>query len=313
VEKRLEGICYTQESGTIIDHMYAVVDYLKLGPGTKDLFAGMSCLAFRFSVDRFLSFPSTSLYNWNENWLAADFLGIYTEAYSSFNADVTFPLYQKKMIKRIIASIEKDIPVIVWQEGFQLVIGYHLESEELLLLSGDKTNTLKFSDFGVSSLPVWYAHFFTRDRIEMDAKEMYMESLFQAVYKFQTHDLSLPRDTYACGRRVYDFIIEALQEGFYCKKSFQRTLETHTKLKFHMIHYFREILKKMPELKALEMELISFDALYQEIEELIFKKDILKLADLYKDAKQREENIYATIQIVYQEEFANRFGTIGLR
>ncbi|MGV3465357.1 MAG: hypothetical protein ACO1OT_08705 [Heyndrickxia sp.] len=311
--KVLEGICYTQESGTIIDPMYAVVDYLKLCPGTKDLFAGMSCLAFRFSVDRTLSFTSTSLYNWNENWLATDFLGIYSEMYSSFTDDATFPLYQKKMIERIVASIYEDIPVIVWQDGFQLAIGYHQESEELLLLNGDKTNTLKFSNFGVSSLPVWYAHFFTRDRIEMDSKEMYMESLFQAVYKFQTHDMSLPRDTYACGRRVYDFIMEALCEGTYCKNSCQRTLRTHANLKFYMIRYFRTILRKMPELRVLEKKINSFCALYQEIEAFIFKRDIPKLVDLYKDAKQIEDSIYVTIQKVYQEEFANRFGTIGLR
>ncbi|MFD2444869.1 hypothetical protein ACFSO7_12940 [Bacillus sp. CGMCC 1.16607] len=306
-------ISYVRNSSTIIDPMYSILDYLNIIPFNQDIFSGVSSLVFRFSVNRKLDFPSTFIYNWNENWLATDFIGIYSKMYSSYTDDFTFPLYQKKLLHAIIKNINDDIPSIIWRDEFVVVKGYDDEKKVLIYTDGEAEHLLSYPELGYSSLPMWCIHLFSKDKIILDEKELYLESIFQAVYKARSHDPSLSEEHYACGLKVYDFINDALKDRLTLDESTIRTLKTFSALKHQLSNYFHAIKWKMPELAATLDQLDNLSDVFSTIKEQLYSGKPASLIPLFTQAKKFETNFFQSLEETYQVEFHNRMGSIWLR
>lgn len=302
----METIFFEKQSNTIIDPMYSILKYLGLITYSKDVFSCVSSLAFRFSVNKRMESSSTFLYNWSENWLATDFIGIDSKMYSAFTDDFTFPLYQKKLLQSIKTNIDEGIPSIVWKDGFVVVYGYDDDNRILFSTDGEKDDSIPYEKLGFSELPMWCVHLFSKDKIFISEKELYLESIFQAVYKWKSHDPSLSEKDYACGSGVYDFMIDGI--GKYQENVIQ-TFHIFFALKKHIHHYFFEIAPKMPELHPVLERVRSHSILLDEIN---FQKSS-HLVPLLKEAKRREAGIYEALEETYQTEFHNRMGSIGLR
>ncbi len=309
---KMLDIQYQPHSNTIIDPMYGVLNYLKLISVDKDTFAGISSLAFRFSVNKELDYMSTFFYNWNENWLATDFIGIFTKMYSAYTDDVTFPLYQKNLLEKIKENVDFGIPSIIWKDGFVVVKGYDDENAALVYTDGQKDHVLQYSELGYSSFPMWGIQIFSTESIIMDEKELYFESIFQAVYKAHSQDPSLPKEQYACGLRVYDFIVDCLKQGELNEEQIN-TMRTFCTVKEHLCQYFLKIQPYMPELSKTTEYILRIKNLFKKIEESLHDSSYLQSISFYLEAKEIESLFYRELENIYHIEFHNRKNSIWLR
>ncbi|MHC0039515.1 hypothetical protein [Pseudoneobacillus sp. C159] len=302
-----------RDTSTIIDPLYSVLAYLNLIPFDKVIFAGVSNLVFRFSVNRSLEFQSTFIYNWNANWLATDFIGIYSNMHSSFTDDLTFPLYQRKLLQSIKQNLDDGIPSIIWRDDFVVVTGYH-DGEELLFYSdGNGEHPLAYHELGYSSIPMWCIHLFSRDKIEIHPKELYLESIFQAVYHSKHHDTTLDCEEFACGVRVYDFIHDALSGREAPDCSVGTTLSTFIKVKLQMCRYFIKIQSSMPKLKELLDDLEELVAVLSNLQKRLENVSDSVLISQFQDAKRLEMAFFQKLEKTFQTEFHNRMGSFWLR
>jgi hypothetical protein len=313
LEKKRLMVDLPRDTATIIDPMYSVLAFLDLIPFDKVTFSGVSNLVFRFSVNRKLDFQSTFIYNWNANWLATDFIGIFSRMHSSFTDDPTFPLYQKKLLLEIKRNIDDRIPSIIYRDEFVVVCGYDDEQNLLLYTDGKSDYHLPYHDLGFSSLPMWCIHLFSRDKIEINLKELYLESIFQAVYLYKNHDATLDKDQFACGVRVYEFIHDTLTGKIVPAQSMGTTLSTFMNIKLLMCRYFLAIQLNMPKLKELTNEIELLQYIFSSIQEKIEKDGDSSLASLFQEAKQAETDFFLKLEKTFETEFHNRLGSFWLR
>ncbi|MBW7458820.1 hypothetical protein K0U00_32720, partial [Paenibacillus sepulcri] len=205
------------ESESYIDAMHGILFPMGWIACSKSMLAGMSAAAFRFTVNRRLTPESVTAYNWMaEHFLAADFLGVTASQNAGFYFQPTFPLYQRQAVAAIKDSLDRGTGAVIWKDKFVIAAGYDDEREVLYISDGtaEDYEALPYGDFGCNRSPYWYVQTF-ETRIESDEMEIYLESLLQAIYKWESHDLMLPEKEYACGRSAYGAIIHALRGGHY--------------------------------------------------------------------------------------------------
>jgi hypothetical protein len=293
--------------------MYSVLAFLDLIPFDKVTFSGVSNLVFRFSVNRKLDFQSTFIYNWNANWLATDFIGIFSRMHSSFTDDPTFPLYQRKLLLVIKGKIDEGVPSIIWRDDFVIVNGYDDEQNSLFYTDGKGESQLSYQDLGYSSFPMWNIQIFSRDKIDINPKELYLESIFQAVYLFKNHDATLDWEQFACGERVYDFIHDVLNGEIEPHQSAETSLSTFINIKLQMCRYFLAIQLDMPKLKELSSDLEQLLSNFLSIQEKLERGGDSSLSSLFQKAKQEEMVFFQKLEKNFETEFHNRMGSYWLR
>lgn len=306
--ENLENLFYSKNSGTIIDPMFEVVRHLHLFPYDKDAFACMSSLAYSFSVNKSLDYQSIFKYNWTENWLAGDFIGIYTKMYSSYTNEFTFLLYQKEMVKKIIASLFAGIPAVIWQDGFVVLKAADMANRMFMICDGNTSRLMPFERLGYSSDPRWCVHLFTHDKIWIGERELQLESLFQAVYRWK-NETGLKDLPYASGRRVYDFIDHALYTGHFNKESASATLRSFIEVKKHISRYF----ERFTELEPIKGTLVQFASLLEELGRELQQDNIEDTRSGFIEARDAENSIYNFIEEMLQTSFLYRQNSLGLR
>lgn len=312
-----------KESFSYIDAMYAVLKHKEWIQCSKAVLAGMTVSAFRFTVDRRLTSESTSAYNWMaENFLAADFIGVTSSQSAGFSFDATFPLYQKEAILSIKQSIDRNTGAIIWKDAFVIICGYD-DERELFYFSdgiGEQLQTMTYESLGRNISPYWYVQVL-EGRIEIDPVEIYKESYVQAVFKWESHDLMLPKADYACGRDAYDAMIQAIETGNYDREGAWEVLTCYAAAKQNIANYSSKLQNIWNGSSAVAEQYAKVAEAFQHIKEDIHSEAGKRITDEQAkkilpyliQAKHAEERAIEAIKMLQRETIGNRFQDISLR
>lgn len=310
----LPNVHMKNESYSYIDGLHAILTNKGWLNCSKAVLGGMTAMAFRFTVNRQLTGESSTAYNWMaEHFVAADLLGLRTTQHAGFQFQPTFPLYRNLAIQDIKQSIRLGIGALIWKDSFIVVTGFDDEKGLLMYSDGssEQLQTLKYEDFGSNDSPYWYYQLY-EGQDELDIYEVYKESMLQAVNKWETHDIMLPRHEYACGRQAYDAIVEALVSGDYDRVGAYETFRSYGAAK-------RDAAQYMASLKHIWPLCEEIGELYDRVAnlfELIVHKTTgaeHSLKSLIIEAQQYEEEAIARLRGMLRESIDNRFEDIGLR
>ncbi|OPA75229.1 hypothetical protein BVG16_21765 [Paenibacillus selenitireducens] len=321
--KILDSLCLTDQAD-YIDVMHAILKHRGWMTCSRAMLSGMTVSSFRFTVHRRLTAESTTAYNWMaEHFLAADFVGITASQAAGFQFEPTFPLYQKQAISDIKRSIDRGIGAVIWKDQFVIVVGY--DDERKLLYYADGTSptngTLPYIEWGRNRSPYWYYQVF-EERLAMDELAIYRESLLQAIYKWETHDLMLPESDYACGRAGYDAMADAMHSSEYDGNGVCEIIRYYASAKKDIYEYTTVLQKIWPELKSAVEAYDELAQIFETMVEMTLSIDatqkfaapqVRTMIHLLMNAKQKEETAIEQIKILVRETINNRFNDIGLR
>ncbi|MFC3768569.1 hypothetical protein [Paenibacillus sp. GCM10012303] len=319
------GVQLANESESYIDAMHAVLSHKGWMAHPKPMLSGMTVAGFRFTVNRRLTAESVTAYNWiAENFLAADFIGVSSSQNAGFTFDATFPLYQRQAVSDIKASIGRGTAAIIWKDQFVVAAGYD-DCDEVLYIADGKSSeyvTVPYGQFGRNDSPYWYYQLL-EDRIEIEESAIFQESFVQAVYKWESHDLMLPEAEYACGRRAYDAIVEALRSGDYDSGESRHVFRCYAAAKRDIGEYARRLELVWPEIGTAAAHYSRVSGLFRRIAERACAPDtgsgpyepetVRELIGLFREAQYEEELATGEIRALLNETIHNRFHDIGLR
>lgn len=308
----------SRDSGSYIDAMYGILSHQGWIRGSKPMLSGLSAFGFRFAVERRLSVESVTAYNWMaEHFVAADLVGIASSQQAGFNFDATFPLYRERAVEEIKSSIDRGIGSIFWAGEFVVAVGYD-DRNGLLYYSDGRTDDrlkLPYSEFGCGAAsPYWYYQLLG-GVVELDESQTIEESLLQAVSKWETHELMLPADRFACGRRAYEAMIEALRAGDYDRDGAPRVICFYAKAKKDIAAYTERLSGVWKtgdnQMKEIAEAYAEVSGLFGEMTEA--ERSAERLIVLLRKARDAEERAVRGIRSLLQEKIDNRFHDIGLR
>jgi hypothetical protein len=171
-------------------------------------------------------------------------------------------------------------------------------------------------DFGIgddreNSSPYWYYQIF-EGWIPMDEAAVIKESFLQAIFKWETHDGTLPETEYACGEAVYDAILHALSSGDYDRAGAGETFCCIAAAKRDIAAYMSEVERRWPAAGEATVH-------YKRVAELfaiIATTDVERadeLCGLFREAKQAEAQAIEALRLLVRETVDNRFNDVGLR
>lgn len=311
--KVLTGLRMTLEAKSYTDALHGILSHKGWTTWSKPMLSGLTATAFRFVVSRRLTSESPTAYNWiAENFLAADFIGITSSQQAGFSFDATFPMYRDHAVSVIKESIDREIGAVIWKDGFVIATGYNDESGQLYYSDGysDRYESLDYAEFGLNESPYWYYQVL-EGRIDLDEREMIKESLLQAVYKWESHDLMLPETEYACGRNAYDALIQAFRSGEYDSEGAWEVLRCYAAAKRQLGLYGGMIRSHWQESGEIAEQYSRVARLFQ----LMLDSDgqTSSLVPLFIQAQQAEERAIRGIKRLMRETIGNRYGDISLR
>jgi len=318
----LDNLTLPQHANSYIDALHAILTHQGWITCSKSMLAGMTATAFRFTVDRRLTAESTSAYNWiAENFLAADFIGVTASSAAGFHFEPTFPLYQKQALSDIRKSLDRGIGCTIWQDRFVVVVGYD-EYQQILYISDGQAKgyrVLPYAQFGNGDSPYWYYQIL-EGHVVLDEIAVYQESLVQAIFKWETHELMLPEAEYACGEAAYDAMIEAFRTGNYDLTGVREVLSYNVVSKEDIAVYVAALECYWPELRDASENYRTVAQLWGEAVRLLVaversygRAPINTLIDLFEEAKVSEEKAILSLKRLMRETVHNRFHDIGLR
>lgn len=324
---KLQQFQMKAESRPYTDAMHAVLTHAGWTTLSKPMLAGMTVNAFRMAVHRRLTAESATAYNWHaEHFLAADFIGVLTSSKAEFTFKPTFPLYRKQAIAEMRDSIDRGVAAICWHnEQFVAVVGYEDVEDSsgtcygsLYYVDGrsEEIQSLDDMDFGIGDdherpSPYWYYQIF-EGCMPMDEAAVMKESFLQAIFKWETHDGTLPETDYACGEAVYDAILHALESGDYDRIGAEETFICMATAKRDIADYMSEVERRWQAAGEATMQ-------YKRVAELfsiITATDIGqadKLSELFRAAQQAETQAIEALRLLVRETVDNRFHDVGLR
>jgi hypothetical protein len=332
----LEDFKLSGSSGTYIDAMYSVLSHKGWFQAPKHMLAGMTAMAFRFTVHRRLSGESMTAYNWvAEHFLAADFIGISSSSKAGYSFAPTFPLYQQHAVAAIRESIDRGTGAIFWRDAFVVACGYDGEREVLYYVGGsdcfDSTaaanaasvKALPYADFGRNVSPYWYYQI-NESLIELDLIGIYKESLMQAINRWEAHDLLLPEEDYACGNRAYEALRKLCRSGVYDRAEAYRVISGYAACKRDIMLYTRSLRNLWPgmgDAADLYSELsASFDLMVETAQSVAaaeqpasVKELTQALAHRLSEASKIEDQAVRVLRTIMRETLDNRFHDISLR
>lgn len=323
--KLINSIQYTAETGSFAEAMHAVLTGAGWTEASRDELAGMTVCSFRFHVHRRLLAESPTAYNWRaENFLAADFIGIASGVDAGFVAAPTFPLYREHAIATLKKSVDRGVGAVIWHNGFVAVKGYDDAEQVLMYADGRSPGDLRlpYCSFGLNGTPYWFYQTFEQ-AIQLDPIEVYRESLIQAVFKWETHDSTLPAGEYACGKIAYDAILAALESGDYDASEAAYTLSVYAAYKRDIASYLTKIQGVWADVSVVAGHYSELDALWAHIRSLVMeglagkefspRVPMAELLETVARAKVTEEQAIQATQLLLREKIGNRFDDIGLR
>lgn len=311
--KILNGLRMTVEAKSYTDALHGILSHIGWTSWSKPMLSGLTATAFRFVVNRRLTPESPTAYNWvAENFLAADFIGITSSQQAGFSFDATFPMYRDHAVSVIKKSIDRGIGAVIWKDGFVIATGYNDEWGHLYYSDGcsDGYQSLNYAEFGRNDSPYWYYQVL-EDRIELDEREIMKESLLQAVYKWESHDLMLPQTEYACGRNAYDAMIQAFRSGDYDSGGAWEVLRCYAAAKHQLGLYAGMIRLLWHESGEIAEQYSRAARMFRYV--LGSDGQTSTVVPLLLQAQQAEERAIREIKRLMRETIDIRYGDISLR
>ncbi|QHW31662.1 hypothetical protein GZH47_12950 [Paenibacillus rhizovicinus] len=319
--KQLTGLTMTRESRSYTDAMHGVLTHCGWFGRSKAMLAGMTVNGFRFSADRQLSADSWHAYNWiAEHFLAADFIGITASSNAGFSFAPTFPLYQKHAVAMIKQSIDNGIGSVFWKDDFVIAAGYDDDTASLFYVDGtgaegEQPKSLPYSDFGRNESPYWYYQTFEA-RIALDELEIYKESFMQAIFKWETHDLLLPKDIYACGKQAYDVFIDKLDDNnihLTDRTGAGSLIQRYAAAKRDLAEYTAELAKIWPACVPIADCYAGVAERFDRVAEALEACLDAPIVPLMQEAGELEDQAVQLMKAFMRERVHNRFEDIALR
>ncbi|MDR0268576.1 hypothetical protein [Paenibacillus sp.] len=322
--KIIRDLHMTVDSRSYIDAMHAVLIHAGWTVHPKADLSGMTVTGFRLVVHRRLTSESATAYNWMaENFLAADFLGVTASQAAGFSFHPTFPLYREQAISDLKAAIERGVGAIFWKDGFVIAAGYDDQAETLYYDdgSGRGLQSLSYGEFGQNRSPYWYYQVF-EDKIGLDPIEVYKESLMQAIYKWEMHDLMLPEAEYACGSKAYEAIKQALSTGEFDAVQAGEVFQCYACAKRDISEYMDKLHSLWPQLRLAAAAYGRTAALFHDALDVVsaagmdgwLKQGVRQeLVRLFDEAQRSEQEGIDCIKEFMHERIGNRFEHVGLR
>lgn len=311
---RLNRLQPSGASGSYMEAMHAILAHAGWIDCSLSTLAGMTASCFRFTVNRRLTEESTTAYNWMaEHFVAGDFIGVTSSQSAGFSFEDTFPLYQNYAVSLLTASIDRGMGGVFWKDRFVIANGYDDARRQLYYAdgSGREESVMSYDEFGQNESPYWYVQIL-ESQVAADKVDVYKESLIQAVFKWETHDLMLPESEYACGRCAYDAIMAALQSGDYSPPEAWRVLCIYAGYKRDIANYMIHLQSVLRDMDAIVPHYLELSRLWDEI--IAAGRDARgKLTALLQAAKQAEESGIQAIRSLMMEMIENRFQDLALR
>ncbi|UHA73556.1 BtrH N-terminal domain-containing protein [Paenibacillus sp. 481] len=240
----LDDIVMKRESKSFTDSLYAVLTAAHLFEGPKYMLSGLSGMAFKFTVhEQLLPMSVTAYGQWGiTHQPAVDNLGVYTVSDSGRTRHPTFNTYQQEAIKWVKESLDSGIGVIYWIPEFGVIHGYDDADQVFFVLNGwsDESQVLLYDNFGVNDTPFWYCQL-VGGKVEVDRKEMVLESLRLAITDWETPYRTLPYTDIASGRLAYSYLIRALEQGQYHESGAVYILNAYRYSRMEIMAYLRDV------------------------------------------------------------------------
>lgn len=230
-------------------------------------------MSFKFVVHKRLLPSSLDLYSWQlENWQAVNTLGIYNEVYVGTPLDSTFPIYQKKMIDKIISSIDQGRAAIGWEidiPKFCLYTGYNMNDQVLFLTNNTslEDDVILFDNLGLISEGHWFVQIIG-DSVDKDYRDIFLESLECAVREWYTKYKVTP--DYGSGKRAYQNLLDAFQSRDFSIDGAYYIIETYIDIKLEISNYMDAIIEELPGLSDAAF-------LYHRLSEILLPLKQIKL------------------------------------
>ncbi|WP_028612661.1 hypothetical protein [Paenibacillus harenae] len=258
---RLEQLLMKRESKSYIDSLYAILTAAHLFNGTKHRLAGLTGMAFKFTVhEQLLPLSVTAYGQWiNEHRPAIENVGLFTVMDGGRTRHPTFRHYQQKAVQAAKDSLDEGIGAIYWIPEFGVIDGYDDEDRVFFVQdgwSGDRQVVL-YDNFGLNFTEFWYCQLFGEKVIVSD-EAMLLESLRLAIYDWDTPYKTLPNKDIASGKLAYDFLIHALHKGGYDENGAVYILDSY-------FHSRKEICAYLREARGIWPELDDASVLYEQL------------------------------------------------
>lgn len=214
---RLDTIQVRRESKSYIDCLHAILLDAGLFHGPKHELAGLTGMAFKFSVHEQLLPMSVTAYGyWGDaHKPGIDNLGLFTIMDGGSIRHPSFPHYQQEAIRGIIEHLDKGFGAIYWLPEFAVLTGYDEEERVFFIQDGSgKEQIVLFDNVGINFTEFWCCQIFGQ-RTTVSQPEMVLESLRLAIEDWDTPYRTLPNRTVASGKMAFNYFVRALEGGNY--------------------------------------------------------------------------------------------------
>ncbi len=220
------------------------------------LLSGMTGLAFHFIIREDICPSGPTVYDWgSEHFEMMDRIGVHSKLICVFNMNLnTFDLIRKDAVDFIRESINRGVGLVIWAPSipeFGIVIGY--DDEDGVIFTRDCFNEdvipILYDNLGVSEVPYLFLQTFY-SRTEVKKEKMFKESLKYAVNQWNKEFHTPPY--YASGRRAYDLLIKAMENGKFDEHGLAYNLSVYTESRCYITEYFNYILKNSSGFEYLE-------------------------------------------------------------
>lgn len=315
-EKLLGNIKIVKESRSYIDCLYALLSSAELFDLPKYMLAGMTGMAFKFSIHKRLLPSSLDLYNWRwENWRAVNTLGIYNETYTGSPMDSTFPIYQKNLVKKIRQSIDEGKAVLGWgptKSSFCLLFGYSDQDQVLFFRHNNskEDEVMLYDNLGLIEEGDWFLQIIG-DKAEKDVRDIYRDSMEIAVSEWNSKYRA--NAGYGSGKNAYLNLISSLKAGDFEEQGVFYILGAYMNSKREASMYMNEVAAEIPALIHAAKQYKKLTDTYDRIRSIPFTKrykedmnHIPQILEIFGEAMQIEEHAIGEIEKYMDEIMSNK-------
>jgi hypothetical protein len=320
----INNIELKRESRSFIDCLHSVLTAAGIFNTPKFMLSGMTALAFKFIMHKTMIPSSLEMYSRpHENWWGVNILGIYSETHGGFKNDPAFCLYRKHGVDRIKESIDRNVGAILWAPDymeFAIVHGY--DDSDGVFYYKDRRNSddqvLLYENLGLVKNACWHYHVFWNEKVSRDIKDIYSDSLIEAVYEWDV-PYKLERETnaeYGSGKKAYEYILNALENRDFDDFGACYNMNANVISKNEISRYMEEVVEEIPELSCALVKYKELDGIYKDIDSIIPKNamdyhidmnHIPKLIKEFKKAMEVEEAAIREIKDYFKETLNNMF------
>ncbi len=273
-KKLLENISGGYTWTSYISSVYGVLSASGMWKDELYKLMGTTGMAFHFIIHEDCCPSSVTVYDWaSEHTVMMDRIGMYSDVYQSYSdsSSSTYNLRHRDAVKRIKASIDREVGVVVWAPTrileFGFVKGY--DDEDGIFIVGDCTgqtvDPLLYENLGKSDVPMLFYQIF-KEKVEKDPGKIYKESLEFAVSEWEKE--FHVNSHFASGKKGYISLLASLEKGNFDVFGLPYILAVYSDSKKNAAQYLAFLAGAQPEYKVLGKAAELYNQIAGKYEEL---------------------------------------------